>query len=145
MASAKEGRGTQEILERIIKDVPPPSGDKEKSLQALIFDSLYDTYKGVIVYLRVVNGYVEKGMHILMMSSSKKYEVHEVGVFRPHMESVDMLSCGEVGYITCQIKEARDVANGDTVTEAMRPAKTPLEGYKQAKPMVFCGVYPVNT
>jgi len=145
MASAKEGRGTQEILERIIKDVPPPGGDGESPLQALIFDSLYDIYKGVIVYLRVVNGHIEKGMHILMMSSSKKYEVQEVGVFRPRMESVDTLFCGEVGYITCQIKEAKDVANGDTVTGARHPAKTPLEGYRQAKPMVFCGVYPVNT
>ena len=144
MASAKEGIGTEEILERIIKDVPQPSGDENAALQALIFDSAYDMYKGVIVYVRVKNGVIKKGMNILMMSSSKKYEVQEVGIFRPGMEPVDSLSCGEVGYITCQIKEAKDVKNGDTITEAKRPADKALPGYKQLKPMVFCGIYPVN-
>ncbi len=144
MASAKEGIGTEEVLERIVKDIPPPKGDENQFLQALIFDSKYDIYKGVIVYVRVMNGFVRRGMHILMMSSSKKYEVQEVGIFRPGMEPVDSLSCGEVGYITCQIKEARDVADGDTVTEAKQPAEKPLPGYKHLKPMVFCGIYPVN-
>ena len=144
MASAKEGTGTEEILERIVRDVPYPEGNEEASLQALIFDSSYDIYKGVIIYVRVMNGSVQKGMHIIMMSSSKKYEVQEVGIFRPRMETVDLLCCGEVGYVTCQIKEARDVTNGDTITEAMRPAEKPLTGYKQVKPMVFCGIYPVN-
>jgi GTP-binding protein LepA len=144
-ASAKDGIGTEEILERVIRDVPYPQGDEDAPLQALIFDSLYNTYKGVIVYVRVVNGCIRKGMQIQMMiSSSKKYEVQEVGIFRPDMEGVEFLSAGEVGYITCQIKEAKDVVNGDTVTDAKRPAEKPLIGYKQLKPMVFCGIYPVN-
>lgn len=144
MASAKEGIGTEEVLERIIKDVPPPQGSEDQPLQALIFDSMYDVYKGVIVYIRVMNGCVRKGMQIVMMSSSKKYDVQEVGIFRPAMEPVDALFCGEVGYITCQIKEASDVADGDTITDAKQPAKQPLPGYRHLKPMVFCGVYPVN-
>ncbi len=144
MASAKEGIGVEEVLERIVKDVPSPVGAPDKPLQALIFDSEYNTYRGVIIYVRVVNGTLRRGIHVVMMSSSKKYEVQEVGIFRPRMEPVDSLSCGEVGYITCQIKEAKDVLNGDTVTELNRPADKPLPGYKQLKPMVFCGVYPVN-
>ncbi len=144
MASAKEGIATEEILERIVKDIHPPKGNKEESLQALIFDSKYDIYKGVIVYVRVVNGCLKKGMQILMMSSSKKHEVQEVGIFKPQMEVVDSLLSGEVGYITCQIKEAKDVSDGDTITDAKNPTKKPLPGYRQMKPMVFCGVYPVN-
>jgi len=144
MASAKEGIGTEEILERIVKDIPHPRGNENGPLQALIFDSKYDTYKGVIIYVRVVNGSLQKGMHIIMMSSSKKYEVQELGIFRPRMESVESLFCGEVGYVTCQIKEAREVTNGDTVTAAGQPAKSPLPGYRPMKPMVFCGIYPVN-
>jgi len=144
MASAKEGTGTEEILERIIQDVPHPQGDEKEPLQALIFDSKYDVYKGVIVYARVVNGCIKKGMHVLMMSSHKKYEVQEVGIFRPKMEPVDVLMPGEVGYITCQIKEAKEVSNGDTVTGAKQSAKKPLLGYKKVKPMVFSGIYPVN-
>ncbi len=144
MASAKEGTGTEEILERIIQDVPHPQGDEKEPLQALIFDSKYDVYKGVIVYARVVNGCIKKGMHVLMMSSHKRYEVQEVGIFRPKMEPVDVLMPGEVGYITCQIKEAKEVSNGDTVTGAKQSAKKPLLGYKKVKPMVFSGIYPVN-
>jgi len=144
MASAKEGTGTEEILERIIQDVPHPQGDEKEPLQALIFDSKYDVYKGVIVYARVVNGCIKKGMQVLMMSSHKRYEVQEVGIFRPKMEPVDVLMPGEVGYITCQIKEAKEVSNGDTVTGAKQSAKKPLLGYKKVKPMVFSGIYPVN-
>ncbi|MBU1147897.1 MAG: translation elongation factor 4, partial [Candidatus Omnitrophica bacterium] len=144
MASAKEGTGTEEILERIVKDVPPPEGNEKEPLQALIFDSKYDVYKGVIVYVRVVNGVLQKGMHVTMMSSGRKYEVQEIGIFRPGMEQVGSLSCGEVGYVTCQIKEAKEVTNGDTVTDARNPAKKALPGYRQVKPMVFCGIYPVN-
>ncbi|MDP8230164.1 MAG: translation elongation factor 4 [Candidatus Gorgyraea atricola] len=144
MASAKEGIGTEEILERIVKDVPPPGGKKKELLQALIFDSKYDVYRGVIIYVRVVNGALQKGMHVTMMSSGKKYEVQELGIFRPKMEPVESLSCGEVGYVTCQIKEAKEVTNGDTVTDASHPAKETLPGYKQLKSMVFCGIYPVN-
>ncbi|MDO8603064.1 MAG: translation elongation factor 4 [Candidatus Omnitrophota bacterium] len=145
LASAKEGTGTVELLERIIKDVPPPSGNKDEALQALLFDSAYDTYRGVIVYVRVVNGVIKKGMNILMMASSKKYEVQEVGMFKPQMEPIESLSCGEVGYVICQIKKAKEVKNGDTITDAKKPADKPLIGYKQLKPMVFCGIYPVNS
>ncbi|MFH1853755.1 MAG: translation elongation factor 4 [Candidatus Omnitrophota bacterium] len=144
MASAKEGIGTEDILEKIIKDVPSPKGSIAEPLQALIFDSEYNIYKGVIIYVRVVNGELRKGMHINMMSSLKKYEIQELGVFKPAMEPVDLLSCGDVGYLTCQIKEAKEVVNGDTVTDASRPAKKALPGYKKIKPMVFAGIYPVN-
>ncbi|MBU3912194.1 MAG: translation elongation factor 4 [Candidatus Omnitrophica bacterium] len=144
LASAKEGIGTEEILERIIRDVPIPKGNEIDPLQAFIFDSEYNIYKGVIVYVRIVNGAICSGMHVKMMSSSKKYEVQEVGVFRPDMEPIDRLECGEVGYITCQIKEAKEVINGDTITEVSRPAEKPLPGYKKLKPMVFAGIYPVN-
>ncbi|MFH1478380.1 MAG: translation elongation factor 4 [Candidatus Omnitrophota bacterium] len=144
LASAKEGIGTEDILERIVKDVPPPTGNIQDPLQALIFDSMYDSYRGVIVYIRVVNGVLRKGMHIQMMFSSKKYEIQEVGIFKPTMEPIEELSSGEVGYITCQLKEAKDVTDGDTITSAKNPASKPLPGYKQIKPMVFCGIYPVN-
>lgn len=144
MASAKEGIGTEEILERVVRDVPLPKGNNADPLQALIFDSEYNAYKGVIVYVRIVNGVMRAGMQVNMMSLSKKYEVQEVGIFRPDMEPVDFLESGEVGYITCQIKEARDVINGDTITEVSRPAARPLPGYKKLKPMVFAGIYPVN-
>ncbi|MFC1666633.1 translation elongation factor 4 [Candidatus Omnitrophota bacterium] len=144
MTSAKEGIGTEEVLERVVRDIPCPEGNETEPLQALIFDSKYDSYKGVIIYIRVVNGHIEKGLHVIMMSSSKRYEVQEAGMFTPHMKPVESLSCGEVGYITCQIKDAKDVINGDTITEAKHPADKALPGYKQLKPMVFCGVYPVN-
>jgi len=144
LASAKEGTGVEDILERIVRDVPPPSGNNDDPLQALIFDSEYNTYRGVIIYVRVVNGLLRKGMNIITMSSGKKYEIQEVGIFRPAMEPVDLLSCGEVGYLTCQIKDAKDVTSGDTVTELSRPAAKPLPGYKQLKSMVFCGIYPIN-
>ncbi|MBU4343197.1 MAG: translation elongation factor 4 [Candidatus Omnitrophica bacterium] len=144
MASAKEGTGTEEILERVVRDVPPPKGSEKEPLQALVFDSKYDVYRGVIVYIRVVNGCIKKGMYILMMSSNKRYEVQEVGIFRPGMEPVEALLPGEVGYITCQIKEAKEVTNGDTVTCAKQPAERPLTGHKVVKPMVFAGIYPVN-
>lgn len=144
MASAKEGTGTDEVLERVVKDVPSPKGNKDLPLQALIFDSEYDVYRGVIVYIRVVNGSIRNGMQIKMMASSKKYEVQEVGIFKPDMSPVDLLGPGEVGYVTCQIKEAKDVINGDTITDAKNPADKSLPGYRQLKPMVFCGIYPVN-
>jgi len=144
MASAKTGVGVEEILERIVRDVPPPEGNDTEPLRALIFDSEYDPYRGVIIYIRIKNGKLQKGMNIMMMSSSKKYEVQEIGIFRPYMEPVDSLGCGEVGYIICQIKELRDVKNGNTITESTRPADRPLPGYRHIKPMVFCGIYPAN-
>ncbi|MFH1847877.1 MAG: GTP-binding protein, partial [Candidatus Omnitrophota bacterium] len=134
-ASAKEGIGTEDILEAIVHKVPPPSGDEKNPLQALIFDSVFNMYKGVIVYLRVVNGSIKTGAHIMMMHSKEVYEVQEVGVFKPKPEITDRLLCGEVGYITCNIKTAKEVSIGDTVTSAKNPAKEPLPGYREIKPM----------
>lgn len=145
LASAKEDIGTQDILERIVEKIPPPSCDDERPLQALIFDSAYDTYKGVIIYVKLVNGVIKQGMNIMMMSSGAAYEVKEVGVFKPKPESIEGLWSGEVGYITCNIKDAKEVSVGDTLTSVDNPATTPLPGYKGVVPMVFCGIYPVNS
>jgi len=144
LASAKEGIGTKDILEAVVKRIPPPAGDETKPLQALIFDSHYDTYRGVVAHLRVVNGEISPGMRILMMGASSTFEVQEVGVFKPDFTPVEKLSAGEVGYIIAGIKNVADAHVGDTVTNAKSPAASPLPGYKKAKPMVFCGFYPVN-
>ena len=145
LASAKEGVGIQEILEQIIKDIPPPKGDESNPLQALIFDSAYDVYKGVIVYIRVVNGSVHSGMNIKIMNSGKTYEVKEIGVFKPKPETIEDLKTGEVGYLICNIKDAKEISMGDTVTSLEHPAPTALPGYKKIQPMVYSGIYPVNT
>ncbi|MGQ9825639.1 MAG: GTP-binding protein, partial [Desulfotomaculales bacterium] len=128
LASAKLGTGTEEILEKIVKQVPPPRGDQKAPLKALIFDSHYDPYKGVIAYVRVVDGTFRPGMKIVMMSSGKEFEVSEVGVFRPFMAAVEELRAGEVGFIAAGIKNVKEARVGDTVTEADRPAKDPLPG-----------------
>jgi len=143
-ASAKEGIGIEEILERIVREIPPPQGDRNSPLQALIFDSTFDNYKGVIVYVRVVNGYIKKGMKIMFMGTEKVYEVQEVGILQPRMVSIEELSSGEVGYFTANIRQPREVNAGDTVTSADFPAKQPLPGYRNIHPMVYCGIYPVN-
>ncbi|MEE8360430.1 MAG: translation elongation factor 4 [Candidatus Omnitrophota bacterium] len=145
LASAKEDIGTHDILERIVEKIPPPSSYDDRPLQALVFDSAYDVYKGVIIYVKIVNGVIKRGMNISMMSSGSAYEVKEVGVFKPKPESIEGLLSGEVGYITCGIKDAKEVVVGDTVTSAENPATTPLPGYKGVNPMVFCGIYPVNS
>jgi len=144
LASAKEGSGTIDILEAIVKRVPHPSGNLEEPLQALIFDSSYDVYRGAIVYVRIVNGFIRSGMHVEMMNKGSKYEVKEVGVFTPEEMIVDELDCGEVGYIICNIKDASEVEVGDTITDLRNPAEKPLPGYKKVKPMVFSGIYPVS-
>jgi len=144
LASAKEGIGTEEILERIVKKVPLPSGSEEAPLQVLVFDSNFNTYKGVIIYVRVFNGYLKPNMKIQMMSSKKVYQIQEVGVFKPHPTKIDRLSCGEVGYITCNIRDAKEVSTGDTITDALHPAAVALPGYKKMLPMVYSGIYPVN-
>ena len=144
LASAKEGVGTQEILERIIEVLPPPKGTQNNPLQALIFDSIYDTYKGVLIYVRIFNGSIKHGAEIKMMNSQKTYKIEEVGVFIPHNKKIDTLGCGEVGYFTANIRDAKEIIIGDTVTELAHPAQEPLPGYKKVKPMVFCGIYPVN-
>ncbi|MDI6716260.1 MAG: translation elongation factor 4 [Actinomycetota bacterium] len=144
LVSAKTGEGTEEVLEAIVKQIPEPKGNKEASLKALIFDSLYDPYRGVIVYIRVVDGSIKKGQKIRMMATGRVAEVEEVGVLRPDMQEVDELSAGEVGYVIAGIKEVRDSKVGDTITDAKDGAAEPLPGYREAKPMVFCGLYPVD-
>jgi len=144
LASAKTGQGTKEILERIVKNVPPPAGDAEAPLSALIFDSHFDSYRGAIPYIRVMDGFVKKGMKIKMMSSGKTMEVTEVGVFTPAQRQIERLSAGEVGYLAASIKNVKDTQVGDTVTDAERPAAFPLPGYRKATPMVYCGLYPME-
>jgi GTP-binding protein LepA len=145
LASAKEGIGTKEILEAIVKRVPPPAGDGSKPLKALIFDSWFDNYQGVIVLVRVFDGKVRAGKKIKLMANDAVYEVSQVGIFSPKMEAVEELSCGEVGYIIAAIKSVHDTRIGDTVTDAYTPASEPCPGYKDIKPMVFCGFYPTAT
>jgi len=145
LASAKKGEGIENILERIIQRVPPPKGDTREPLQALIFDSSFDTYKGVVVYVRVMNGHIKPGMNVRLMGTGNVYDVMEVGVFKPRPVKTDSLGCGEVGYITCNIKEAREVNAGDTITTVSHPALKPLTGYKRVRPLVFCGIYPINS
>lgn len=144
LASAKAGIGIHEILEQVVRRVPPPIGDMEKPLKALIFDSHYDAYKGAIVYVRVVDGVIKQGTRMHMMATGAEYDVVEVGVFRPRMTTVQELRAGDVGYIAAAIKTVRDTRVGDTVTDAHDPAVTPLPGYRRMNSMVFCGVYPVD-
>ncbi|MHB9058393.1 MAG: translation elongation factor 4 [Bacillota bacterium] len=142
--SAKEGIGIDEVLEAVVKHIPPPSGDPGAPLQALIFDSHYDAYKGAISYVRVFSGRVKKGVRIRMMVTGKDFEVTEVGVFRPALTQVDELPTGDVGYIAAGVKNVRDTRVGDTITAAERPAAAPMPGYRKATPMVYCGLYPVE-
>ena len=143
--SAKNGINIHSVLEMIVRDVPPPKGDREAPLQALIFDSQYDSYRGVIVYMRVMNGVVRPGMDVKMMASGAVYKVVECGYLHPKgMVPADALGAGEVGYLTASIKTISDTRVGDTVTGAENPAAEPLPGYKTCQPMVFSGVYPAD-
>lgn len=145
LISAKNGVNIEKVLEYIVDRIPPPTGDIEAPLKALIFDSFYDTYKGVIVYVRVKEGCVRAGMEMLLMATGKRFNIVEVGYLKPMgMVTADCLYAGEVGFITASIKNVSDVAVGDTVTEAQRPAKEALAGYKKVNPMVFCGIYPAD-
>jgi GTP-binding protein LepA len=141
-ASAKEGIGTTEILEAIVKRVPAPAGDRKAPLRALIFDAVYSSYRGVIIYIRVVDGDISKGEKVVMMGTGLKYEVAEVGLLKPEAVAQDLLSAGEVGYLICNIKSLEDTKIGDTVTDADKPATEQLPGYEEVKPVVFCGLYP---
>ena len=143
--SAKNGINIHAVLEAIVHGVPAPQGDREAPLQALIFDSQYDSYRGVIVYLRVKNGVLRPGMDIRMMATGAEYKVVEVGILHPNeMIPVDALGAGEVGYLTASIKTVADTRVGDTVTESLRPCAQPLPGYKTVQPMVYSGVYPAD-
>ncbi|MFD2926023.1 translation elongation factor 4 [Halobacillus naozhouensis] len=144
LASAKEGVGIDEILERIVTDIPAPEGNADDPLKALIFDSLYDSYRGVVAYTCVREGSIKVGDKIKMMATGKEFEVNEVGVFKPTPTSLKELHVGDVGYLTASIKNIGDSRVGDTITSAARPAETPLPGYKKLNPMVFCGLYPVD-
>jgi GTP-binding protein LepA len=143
--SAKYGQGIDEILEAIVARIPPPQGDPAAPLKALIFDSWFDSYQGVIVYVRLYDGSVAPGMRIRLMSSGNLFEVSQVGVFTPGMRSVERLSAGEVGYIIAGIRDVRLSRVGDTVTETDRPTERPLPGFREIRPMVFAGLYPVES
>ena len=145
LASAKLGIGTDQILEAAVKEIPPPKGDPAAALRALVFDSHYDLYRGVIVYVRVVDGSIRPGQRVRMMNTGAIHEVDEVGYFTPRMRSSNELVSGEVGYLTAAIKKVADARVGDTVTAADRPATAPLPGYRSVKPMVFAGLFPTDS
>lgn len=145
LASAKAGIGIEEILEQIVEKVPAPAGDSEEPLQCMIFDSLYDPYRGVIAYIRVVNGTVKVGDKVRMMATGKEFEVTEVGVFTPKTTQRDELTVGDVGFLAASIKNVGDTRVGDTITHAKRPAAEALPGYRKLNPMVFCGLYPIDS
>jgi GTP-binding protein LepA len=142
--SAKSGIGIQDVLETVIATVPPPSGDENAALRALVFDSHYDSYKGVIAYIRVVDGSVSKHDALHLMATDTTFEPVELGVFSPDMKPIDSLSAGEVGYVATGLKTVRECRVGDTITLARNGSETPLPGYNQVKPMVFAGIYPTN-
>jgi GTP-binding protein LepA len=144
LASAKEGIGTKDILEAIVKKIPPPRGDSKNPLKALIFDSWFDSYQGVVMLVRVFEGKIRLGMKIQLMSTGKSYEVKKLGIFSPRATEVGELSAGEVGFVTAAIKEISEAKVGDTITDALRPTDKPLSGFRVMKPMVFSGLYPID-
>ena len=144
LVSAKEGTGIEELLEKIVTDIPAPEGDEHGKLKALIFDSYYDNYKGVVIYTRVFDGTVKEGDTIRLMNAGKEYEVTEVGVYSPGPVECRTLRAGEVGYICASIKQVSDARVGDTITLADDPTEEPLPGYKKVQPMVYCGIYPAE-
>ena len=144
LTSAKEGTGVDEVLDAIIERVPSPEETHDNPLRALVFDTLYNSYQGVIAYVRIVDGIIKKGQHIKMMANDMKYEVDEVGVFNPDMQEVEKLNSGEVGYIIAGIKDVRNCRVGDTITLVDNPADNALPGYKKVKPMVYSGLYPTD-
>ncbi|KKL14440.1 hypothetical protein LCGC14_2515650, partial [marine sediment metagenome] len=143
--SAKKGMGTEDVLKAIVERIPPPRGEPSRPLQALIFDSIYDSYKGVVVYIRVIQGSVKPGDRIRLMGTGRDFEVNEVGIFSPEMRKVEGLSPGEVGYLTANIKDLRDAKVGDTITSTLNPAQKSLPGYKEVKPFVFASLYSVRS
>jgi GTP-binding protein LepA len=144
LASAKEGRGVPEILEAIVTRLPPPAGDPDAPLKALIFDSWYDTYRGVVILTRIIDGVMRPGQKIRLMQTGQDYEIEQLGVFSPKPVVVDSLGVGEAGFMVANIKTVTDAKIGDTITEIGRPTPTPFPGFKELKPMVFAGLYPVE-
>ena len=144
LTSAKTGIGIEDVLEAIVAKIPAPKGDAQKPLKALVFDSKFDAYKGVVLYFRVIDGRVRKGMKIRMMATGAEFEVTEVGVFKPNPVIVDELDAGQVGFLAAAIKNVKDARVGDTITDASNPADEALPGYRKATPMVYCGLYPVE-
>jgi GTP-binding protein LepA len=142
--SAKHGTGVPEVLEALVSRIPSPAGDPEAPLKALVFDSFYDSYQGVVIYVRLTDGHVRAGTRILLMSNGRAYDVQQVGVFTPEMRQVEELSAGQVGYLTATIKRVADAKVGETITEAARPTAEAFPGYRDAKPMVFAGLYPIE-
>jgi GTP-binding protein LepA len=145
LTSAKTGVGVHEVLEAIVRDVPPPTGDSTAPLKALIFDSWYDSYRGVIVLFRIIDGQIKPGMKIRFFNTGRDYTVETLGVNRPRPTPIESLGVGEVGFLTASIKEVADVQIGDTITETARPTREPFPGFQEIKPMVFAGLYPVDT
>ncbi len=143
--SAKEGLGIRDVLEAVVQSIPPPSGAPDQPLRALVVDSWFDTYQGAVILVRIVDGAIRKGGRILLMSSGNTYDVLSLGVFSPKATEVESLETGDVGYIISGMRDLRDLKIGDTVTLANGPAVQPIPGYKEAKPMVFCGLYPIDT
>lgn len=144
LTSAKKGTGIAELLERIVQDIPAPQGDLHKPLKALIFDSVYDSYRGVVLSIRVLDGQVKVGDRIELMNNGKQFEVTEVGVMSPKAVPRERLMVGDVGYLTASIKNVQDTRVGDTITLAAHPAQKALPGYRQITPMVYSGMYPVD-
>lgn len=144
LVSAKQGIGTQELLDAIVREIPPPAGDPAAPLKALIFDSWFDVYRGVIILVRVIDGTLRVGMKIRLVSQGQTYEIERVGVSTPKMQEVSQLSVGEVGFVVANIKKVSDTKIGDTITEDARPTDTPFPGFQEIKPMVFSGLYPIE-
>ncbi|HEX3816708.1 MAG TPA: GTP-binding protein, partial [Chthoniobacterales bacterium] len=144
-ASAKMGIGIEEILESIVHRIPPPAPPNDDILRALVFDSVFDIYRGVVAYVRVFSGKLEADSHVKLMSSDERYEVKEVGVFTPKMFAQPVLNAGDVGYVIANIKSTAEIRIGDTMTDPRHPAKQPLPGFQEIHPMVFSGIYPINT
>jgi len=144
LISAKDGINIKDVLEAIVKKIPAPSGSEDEPLKALIFDSYYDNYRGVVAYIRVVEGSIKKGMNIKMMATNKVFEVTEVGVYSPTPTQLDELQAGDVGYVAASIKDVRHCRVGDTITDAENPTKEALPGYRSVTPMVYCGIYPAE-
>lgn len=145
LTSAKEGRGIDDVMEAVVNQIPPPEGKHDAPLQALIIDSWFDNYQGAVILIKITNGSVKKRMHIQLMSNKKEHEVLSIGIFSPKPTEVPKLSVGEVGYLICGIRDVEETKVGDTVTDAARPASSPIPGYKEVKPMVFCGLYTIDT